>query len=95
MMNVLLYLLPYIATGALCFTVGFMVRNGRIDRLTREVLALNLEASGRVVRTSASPEGTVQAPVRTAGTQRPVPVPEHTGERTEPLPGHIRYVPAE
>lgn len=97
-MDIALYLLPYVLVFAVAYVLGFMSRNGTVDSLSAEVVKLKAELSGVEIRTSRTepepePVRPVQRRTRTAGTEWPPFGHEHAPTRTEPLPIGARYVP--
>lgn len=94
--DVAMFILPYALAFGIGCAIGFMCRNGRIDSLQANVRRLTAELNGEKIRTSRTePPSRVRlvqprtAPVRTG---RPLYGPEHTADRTEPLPSGVRYV---
>jgi hypothetical protein len=98
-MDIALYLLPYVLVFGVAYVLGFMSRNGTVDRLGAEVVKLKAELSGVEIRTSCTepdpePVRPVQPRTRTPRTLSPAYSPEHSAARTEPIPDFVRYVAA-
>jgi hypothetical protein len=94
-----MFLFPYVLVFALGGVLGFLSRNGTVDRLGAENLKLKAELSGVEIRTSRTepdpePVRPVQRRTGTARTAKPAYGPVHTGVRTETLPAGVRYVAA-
>lgn len=92
-----MFLLPYVLVFAVAYVLGFMSRNGTVDRLSADVLKLRVALSGEEIRTSrtvpdAEPVPAVQRRTGTARTQTPMFSPGHAATRTEPLPAGVQYV---
>lgn len=92
LMNVLTFVLPYIASAVVGGVLGFWIRSASIDRKTADRMQAEAMAAGTPIRTRRAPEAPVQRPVQSAGTQRPVQHADDAQARTEPLPANVRYV---
>ncbi len=102
--DVALFVLPYGLVFAVGYAIGFMSRNGRIDRLQAIIARLTAEMNGVEIRTSRTepahepahePVRPVQPRTAPGRTERPLYGPGHAADRTEPLPTGVRYVAAE
>lgn len=93
MTEFIMYVLPYVLVFGLGYVLGFMSRNGTVDKLTADAFKLRKALAGEEIRTSRTEP--VQEPVQTP--VRPVQPRTRTGHRagrTEPLPTGVQYVAA-
>jgi hypothetical protein len=97
--DVIMFLLPYVVAFGFGFVVGFMSRNGTIDKLQATITRLTAQINGVEIRTGRTEptEKPVRVPVpRTVRTRPEMPMygPAHSATRTEPLPSGVQYVAA-